>query len=149
MACAVARAGCTRLCLADIDYDGLLETRRQIEQATADVRVELTKVDISAPADVDYMVRTCVDVFGRLDYALNVAGVVPQRTPIAQTDVSVYDKVVEVNEYGVSFPPSNLASHECSILKIPQPSLPLSTHTSLLTPFLHRPSSATGPKSRK
>lgn len=47
------------------------------------------------------MVKHCVDSFGRLDYALNIAGIVPQRTPIAEVEVEVYDRVVEVNEYGV------------------------------------------------
>ncbi|OQV06029.1 hypothetical protein CLAIMM_10670 [Cladophialophora immunda] len=46
------------------------------------------------------MVDSCVSLFGRVDYALNIAGVVPQRKGIAELDVETYDRVVHINEYG-------------------------------------------------
>lgn len=48
------------------------------------------------------MVDACVDAHGRVDYALNVAGIVPQRTPIADVDVETFERVIDINEYGVS-----------------------------------------------
>lgn len=48
------------------------------------------------------MIERCVASFGRIDYALNVAGVVPMRTPHAELEIVDYDKTIGINEYGVS-----------------------------------------------
>lgn len=101
-AISIAQEGCSRLFLADIDVDGLQKTRQYIREANEAVRVETLQVDIANEVSVQGMIDQCVSVFGRVDYALNIAGVVPQRTPIADVDVETYDKVVHINQYGVS-----------------------------------------------
>jgi NAD(P)-dependent dehydrogenase (short-subunit alcohol dehydrogenase family) len=64
------------------------------------------KVDISDEGSVQAFTDGCVEAFGRIDYALNIAGVVPQRIGIVDVDVATYDRVISVNEYGVSIIPS-------------------------------------------
>ncbi|KAH0842459.1 hypothetical protein AYO21_10761 [Fonsecaea monophora] len=101
----IARAGCPSLFLADIDLAGLEETRRQIQEerqgnTAARVRVEIQRTDIADETSVRDMVASCVAVFGRVDYALNIAGVVPQRKKIVDLDVETYDRTIRVNEYG-------------------------------------------------
>lgn len=59
-------------------------------------------MDIGSDYSVERMVDACVAMFGRLDYAINLAGVVPARTPITETPVAIYDKVVSINQHGVS-----------------------------------------------
>lgn len=98
----IAQEGCSRIFLVDIDFNGLQKTKQQIQEVIENVTVEILKVDISNERSVQEMVDKCVSTFGRLDYALNIAGVVPQRTPIADVDVETYDKVTNINHHGVS-----------------------------------------------
>ncbi|KAJ9637390.1 hypothetical protein H2204_004814 [Knufia peltigerae] len=97
-----AKEGCRRLFLADIDLTGLEETRKQIAEADANTCVEIRQVNIADEASVNHMVDSCVSIFGRVDYALNIAGVVPQRKKIAELELEVYDRTIHINEYGVS-----------------------------------------------
>lgn len=85
----------------DIDLDGLQESKRQIHGISETVRVEILKVDIASELSVRQMIDECISTFGRVDYALNIAGVVPQRTPIADVKVETYEKVIGINQYGV------------------------------------------------
>lgn len=101
-AISIAQEGCSRLFLADIELDGLRKTRQYIREADEGVRVEILQVDIADEKSVQEMIHKCVSTFGRVDYALNIAGVVPQRTPIADVNVETYDKVVHINQHGVS-----------------------------------------------
>ena len=130
-AISLAEGGCHRLFLADIDQQGLEETKRQLLEAHPTIRAKILRLDISDEADVQRMVDQCVLTFGRLDYALNIAGVVPNRTPIAMVDVQVYDKVVNVNEYGVSQTnrtrlahPSSTEFHRRRVLTVADLALP-------------------------
>ncbi|KIW98140.1 uncharacterized protein Z519_01724 [Cladophialophora bantiana CBS 173.52] len=99
-AIALAEEGCSRLLLADIDYNGLEETKEQIQRINPSTAVHIQRTDISDEVSVQQMVDACVLVFGRLDYALNIAGVVPQRKGIAEVDLETYDKVINVNVHG-------------------------------------------------
>jgi NAD(P)-dependent dehydrogenase (short-subunit alcohol dehydrogenase family) len=101
VAASFAGAGCTKIFLGDIDLAGLEETARLVQESFPSADVCLHKVDISSEESVQSFVDECVLKFGRLDYANNVAGVVPQRTPITTVDVSTLDWVVDVNLYGV------------------------------------------------
>ena len=94
--------GCTKLFLIDRDIDGLENTRTEIRAQDSEVEVEICQVDISKEEDVNRMIESCVAKFRRIDYALNVAGVVPMRTPHADVDIVDYDKTISINEYGVS-----------------------------------------------
>lgn len=78
-------------------------TRGQLCSTYPEIVIKVHQGDISIEEDVQRMIEDCVKAFGRVDYALNVAGVVPSRTPHTEVDVSTYDRVVGVNEYGVSF----------------------------------------------
>lgn len=98
----IAQEGCSRIFLVDIDLEGLQKTRQEIQENIATATVEILKVDISNEQSVQEMVDQCVSTFGRIDYALNIAGVVPQRIPIADVDVETYDKIVNINHHGVS-----------------------------------------------
>lgn len=66
------------------------------------VEVHVQHVDISNEESVQAFIDGCVVTYGRVDYANNVAGVVPSRLPITETDVSTYDLINNVNLYGVS-----------------------------------------------
>ena len=82
--------------LADVDAAGLAG-------AAAEVRGEVMTalVDVAEEADQARWVAETVERFGRLDIALNNAGIgMPMRT-IADTDAALYDRVMAVNARGV------------------------------------------------
>jgi NADP-dependent 3-hydroxy acid dehydrogenase YdfG len=89
------------LFLVDRNLEGLLATKDEILSQSQNVLVETCEVDISDENEVDKMIEKCVAAFSRVDYALNVAGVVPMRTLHAEVDIGDYDKTITINEYGV------------------------------------------------
>lgn len=98
----LAQGGCTRLFLADINEPMLEQTKRDIRELVPSATVHVHKVDIRDEQSVQSLIDACVATFGRIDYAANVAGVVPQRLPIHEVDTETYDRIIGVNEYGVS-----------------------------------------------
>jgi len=60
------------------------------------------RTDVARAADVRAMVQATLDRFGRLDCAVNNAGVTgPVRTPVADVDEAQWDAVMDVNLKGV------------------------------------------------
>jgi glucose 1-dehydrogenase len=55
------------------------------------------RADVSVSDDVVAMVRAAVDAFGRLDVAVNAAGIEVEHDRIADADVAVFDRVIAVN----------------------------------------------------
>ena len=60
-------------------------------------------VDVSVAADVERMVRTAEEQFGRLDVLCNNAGFGGPRRPIVEQDEATFDNVMAVNLKGVFF----------------------------------------------
>lgn len=59
---------------------------------------KFVRADVSNQEDIKMMVETCVEVYGRLDYAVNNAGI--EGTPFVPTphySEEVWDKVIDVN----------------------------------------------------
>lgn len=78
------------------ELDSLVtEIEDQGGQATA------IKTDVSAAADVAGMVRHSIEVFGRLDYAVNNAGIEGQWVGITELTEDEWDRVLDVNLKGV------------------------------------------------
>jgi NAD(P)-dependent dehydrogenase (short-subunit alcohol dehydrogenase family) len=74
----------------------------EIESAAADCRTLgaqalAVRTDVTQEADVERLVRTTVERYGRLDIALNNAGFQERRAPIEQQGASVYDDVFDAN----------------------------------------------------
>lgn len=58
--------------------------------------------DVSRAADVEHVVKAAVEKFGRLDYAVNNAGIAgPRFTPIAEVTEEQWDEVMGSNLKGV------------------------------------------------
>ncbi len=93
-----ARAG-ARLMLADRDEDGLAATRAGI--AVDGAEVETIRADVTDEADVERMVAETVSRFGRLDHAVNSAGIGGHRWKTAEYPVDVWRRIVDVNLTGV------------------------------------------------
>jgi len=57
--------------------------------------------DVGVPEEVEAVVRTTVETYGRLDIAFNNAGVVPATAPLVDQSVEEFDRVVGADLRGV------------------------------------------------
>jgi NAD(P)-dependent dehydrogenase (short-subunit alcohol dehydrogenase family) len=89
----------TKVIVADVSVEAAQETVDQIEAVGGDAIV--SKTDVSNPRDVEEMVGLAVDTYGRLDYAINNAGIGNTPAPITDIPVEEWDQVIDVNQKGV------------------------------------------------
>ena len=88
-----------KLLLAGNDPDGLTETAALVKAAGTEVVVQIT--DVSKSADVQAMIKKCVATYGRLDVAVNNAGVEGERNHTADYSEDEWHKVININLTGV------------------------------------------------
>ncbi|KAF2161874.1 hypothetical protein M409DRAFT_27602 [Zasmidium cellare ATCC 36951] len=97
-----AREGCRKLALADLNTSGLEETAKAIHEAATDgdVRVVTIETDVSEEGQVEGMVERTVRELGRVDYAVNAAGILT--TPHRSHDLSPrdFDHINAINYRG-------------------------------------------------
>ncbi len=88
-----------KVLVADVDDEGGAETAAEIAAAGGDARYLHT--DVADEADVEAMVTTATDLWGRLDCAVNNAGILGGFAPTADTPTETFDRIVAVNLRGV------------------------------------------------
>jgi len=89
-----------KVVVADVVTEGAEETVEMIREAGSETA--WAKVYVSQPQQVEAMVKTTVDTFGRLDCAFNNAGVeVESGVPAYQHSEDGWDKTIAVNLKGV------------------------------------------------
>ncbi|MEI2384880.1 SDR family NAD(P)-dependent oxidoreductase [Breoghania sp. JC706] len=86
------------LALTDIDDAGLEETARLAGEAGAEVWTH--RCDITAEADVAALVSGAVSRFGRLDIAVNNAGLAHRPARITDLDLDTFQRMLAVNLTG-------------------------------------------------
>ncbi|KAL6229189.1 hypothetical protein BDW75DRAFT_245957 [Aspergillus navahoensis] len=95
---AYARAGCKAIALADLNAKGIQGTAALLEANGFDVKILEIEVDVTSEASVRNMVSKTVECFGRIDYAVNAAGVsTPIRSPTAEYPLGEYDRLLNIN----------------------------------------------------
>jgi len=96
-ACALAlsRHGATVTVVADLNMDGLDQTVSELNGEGFGARV-----DISKAAEVEAFFQSVADKYGRIDCAVNNAGVEGQLAPTAACSEENWDKVMSVNLKG-------------------------------------------------
>jgi len=98
-ALALARAGAA-VCASDIDGEGAAETAQRIINEGGRA-ISLT-CDVTKAADVRAMVAATVDAFGRLDAAVNNAGIAGSFTDrLHEADDLMFERVLGVNLRGI------------------------------------------------
>lgn len=97
-ACRFAKEG-ARLALCDLNGEALAAVCASlIEDGT---HVEFALVDVSDPDQVAQFHENIVSVFGRIDIAINNAGVAHDLTPLPELSIDEFDRVFSVNARGV------------------------------------------------
>ena len=97
-ALAFAREG-AKVAVADIVVEGGEETVRMVKEAGGEAF--FIKVDVSDAADVEAMVNTVVDTYGRIDCAYNNAGIEGRLASTDEYPEDVFGKVIDINLTGV------------------------------------------------
>ena len=98
-----AREG-ANVIVSDLTSDGIEETASLVNKAGGQARV--VTGDVTQSDDVDNMVNSAVDSFGRLDAAFNNAGIAPYQVDSAGKNTAdwseeAFDRMVAVNLKGV------------------------------------------------
>lgn len=95
------RDGCDRLLITDLNEGTLNETKLQAEKLRTGVRVEAVLGDIAVEEFARGLASKAASIFGRLDYAVNAAGI--PGTPGATGDLEFenYRKVQQINSDGL------------------------------------------------
>jgi NADP-dependent 3-hydroxy acid dehydrogenase YdfG len=73
-AIAFAQESCTKISICDRNLPGLQETQKLISEISKEVDVLVVKVDMLEESEIENMVRKTVERWGRVDYAVNAAG---------------------------------------------------------------------------
>lgn len=95
-----ARDG-AKVVVSDVDEQGGEETVQRIEDAGGDAF--FVRTDVSEPEDCEAMVRKTIEVYDRLDYACNNAGIAGEENPIADYTIEGWQKLIGINLSGVFY----------------------------------------------
>lgn len=88
------------LILADFNAEGLAATVAEVEKLGATVVSAVG--DVSEEAHAEELVNLAKETFGKLDIAVNNAGIAPRMGPMTQLDAKTLDHQFSVNAKGVA-----------------------------------------------
>jgi NAD(P)-dependent dehydrogenase (short-subunit alcohol dehydrogenase family) len=98
----LAREGCSGIALADINKQSVEAVKIELMEVTENPNfccITLA-VDVRDEASVGDMVTRAVEAFGRLDYAVNCAGI-GLKKPFIETEMADWNKMIAINLTGV------------------------------------------------
>jgi len=87
------------LVVADVSEEGNRETSRMIEELGG--RALAVRCDVSRPEDVKAALDKALEAFGRLDFAVNNAGVEQPITAAAEITEEEWNRIIRINLSGV------------------------------------------------
>lgn len=88
-----------RVVIADVVVDGGEETVRMIKQAGGEA--VFVKTDVSQATEVEALINKTIQTYGRLDYAVNNAGIEGENAPTADCSEENWDRTIDINLKGV------------------------------------------------
>jgi len=100
LAVELAKRG-ANLVLADFNETGLAETKSEAEALGA--KVASLVGDVAEESHAEQLVAVAIESFGKLDIAVNNAGIAPNLGPLTQLDAKTLGRQLDVNTKGVAF----------------------------------------------
>jgi NAD(P)-dependent dehydrogenase (short-subunit alcohol dehydrogenase family) len=97
-ALAFAKEG-AKVVVADVVDNRDKETIKTIKDKNR--QAVFIRTDISRPTDVENMVKTTVEIYGRIDILFNNAGIAGYPVRLAELSVEDWDRVIDINLKGV------------------------------------------------
>lgn len=97
----MAQHGVQSLALGDLDVGKLEETRNAIASQSPNVNILLMKLDVSREESVRETVEKTAAVFGRIDYAVNNAGITGPLSMTENVAFEDWQRLITVNLNGV------------------------------------------------
>lgn len=91
------------LTLVDYNEKGLVEAKAAISREFPNVKIHAIVADVSDEEAVKNYVDETVKTFGRIDGFYNNAGIEGRQAGIAEYDISVFKKVIDINLMGVYY----------------------------------------------
>ncbi len=90
-----------KVVVSDIDVAKSKETAKLIQEMGGEAI--FVKTDVSRAADVEMLVATTVATYGRLDIAVNNAGIGGDAAPTGEYPIESWQKVIDINLSGVFY----------------------------------------------
>ena len=90
-----------KVVVADVDEDGSHETVKMVEDKGAEAI--FVKTDVAKPEQAEALVAKTLDVYGRLDYVCNNAGIGGEQNPTADYSIESWQTVININLSGVFY----------------------------------------------
>lgn len=94
----LAKAGCL-VTIADVNEEGGRAVLAEIQ--TSGAEAQFVHTDVSIEASVEAMVAAAEATYGKLDAAINAAGIAGERAPLAELKTSDFDLVHGINLRGM------------------------------------------------
>ncbi|UKZ90402.1 uncharacterized protein TrAFT101_005424 [Trichoderma asperellum] len=98
---AFAKYGISKLAITDINLEGLSKVAANIQKEWPGVEVLALQMDVRKGEEVKAALSQIVAKFGRLDIAVNNAGITGKSAQIHELDESDWENVLDVNLHGV------------------------------------------------
>lgn len=98
---ALAQHGARGLALVDINTAMLDGTRVELQTRYPKLDVLVMSIDVTDEESVDTAAKKTAEQFGRIDIAINCAGISGNPTPTTEMGLKDWQKVIDVNQTGV------------------------------------------------
>lgn len=98
----LAREGCAGIVLADFNPKSAASVQKEVSEVATNPEFRAVDIltDVGDEASVKVMVNLAVETFGRLDYAVNCAGIGFKKA-IGDTELPDWDRIMSTNLTGV------------------------------------------------
>ncbi|KXG49702.1 Short-chain dehydrogenase/reductase SDR [Penicillium griseofulvum] len=97
---AFAAAGCNQIAITDLNEKSLNQTAEAITSRYPDVRLLVKAGNVADDQFADSFIDAVVQDFGRVDYAVNCAGILGKSLPSTETSLEEFDRVNNINYRG-------------------------------------------------
>ncbi|KAJ5851187.1 hypothetical protein N7455_011043 [Penicillium solitum] len=97
---AFAAAGCTQIAITDLNDESLEQTAKVVTSTYPEVRLLAMAGDVADDQFADAFINAVVQEFGRVDYAVNCAGVLGKPMRSAEMSLEEFDRVNNINYRG-------------------------------------------------